>query len=267
MTYSSSFKNLVKESNNKTFIGLGNPNSKILIVGKEVSTDVTSKKPIEIQNTITYKRNQKDWAINIENKISQKDIENWIFDENALAENIENNPLFAFKGAIKKTTSSTWKKYQKLHDSIFQGGINKNNNIPLTFQEDFFITEMSNSPSPKTKNAQNKKAFKAELALRKKEFFKSSYIQNFPVVVLACSNYILNSKKERQIDEIFGVEFDFDKKYGKGEYFFTKYNRFWVHYNQNATKLVIHTRQLSNNVSDEMLIEMGEIIKQHLNKK
>lgn len=266
MVYSSSFKTLVEKSSEKTFIGLGNPNAKILIVGKEVSTDISSKKAIEIQNAITYKRNRGDWRINISSKISQENVENWTFDEKAKGEDIKNNPLFAFKGAIKKRTSNTWKKYQKLHDCIFQGEIDRNTSIPLTFQEDFFITEMSNIPSPKTKDAQSKKEFKVELAKRKEEFFKSSYIQNFPVIVLACSNYIWNTNKERQIDDIFGVEFDFDQKHSKGEYVFTKRNRFWTHYNQDATKLVIHTRQLSNNVSDEMLVEMGKIIKQHLDK-
>ena len=72
------------------------------------------------------------------------------------------------------------------------------------------------------------------------EFFKkSSFIQSFPVVILACGPYIRN-RKERQIDNTFGVTFR------DGQPFSGTGIRFYNHYNENNTKLVIHTRQLSN---------------------
>jgi len=72
--------------------------------------------------------------------------------------------------------------------------------------------------------------------------------------VLACSNYISG----KQITEIFGVKFD--KEVGE------KRQRYWIHYNKKETKLVIHTRQLSGAVSNELLENMATDIREFLKK-
>lgn len=266
MIYSKEFIETIQREKTDTFIGLGNPNAKILMVGKETSTNSESLHPLEQQNIVSYKNNSLDWKKSIENKLSQEQVKPWIFDKGLSTEDVDNNPLFAFKGSIKKNTSDTWKKYQKLHDKIFKGQIDVNNELELDFQKDFFITEMSNFPSPKTNSAQQKEDFRMELEKRKHSFFKSGFIQQFPIVVLACSNYIWNKENDRQINEIFNVEYDSDKKLSKGEYTFSKYNTFYTHYSKDEKKLVIHTRQLSGNVKDSMLIEMGALIRKHLDK-
>ncbi|WP_178989648.1 hypothetical protein [Winogradskyella schleiferi] len=252
MNYSEELKK-VAESN--AFIGKGNPNSDILIVGKEVATNAESSNSIEEQNTISFENNASDWIKNIQKNVKQEDINPWIFNENLELENVDNNPLFAFKGSIKKHTSDTWKKYQKLYDLIFKGQIEKNNEIELDFQKGFFITEMSEIPSKTTNSAQKKVNFKNRLQNRKNTFFKSVFIQNFPVVVLACSDYIVNNDKIRDIDNIFNVEFTEEKG--------TEKLKFWVHKNKSGKpKLVIHTRQLSNAVEDNLLLKIAEEIKE-----
>jgi len=107
--------------------------------------------------------------------------------------------------------------------------------------------------------------FKKELEYRKNIFFTSEFIQNFQVIVLACSNYIWNTETDRQIDRIFGVNFDQHKKFSEGEYVFSKQNKFYTHYDRSGSKLVIHTRQLSMNVMDEMMKGMGGLIRNHIN--
>ncbi|WP_175513940.1 hypothetical protein [Flavobacterium degerlachei] len=47
----------------------------------------------------------------------------------------------------------------------------------------------------------------------------------------------------------------FDKQYGNGK------QLFWTHYNSDKTKLVIHTRQLSANVSNDLLKEIANEIR------
>ena len=268
MKYSEEFKKCIKEElPNQTFIGLGNPSAKIIIVGKEVSTNPNSEDPLQKQGLISYKRNVLDWNFNVENGIKLEDIKDWVIDKDLDLNKVENNPLYAFKGTIKRYTSNTWKNYQKLYDIIFQNEMNFDNQKVLDFQKEFFITEMSDFPASKTKDAQKQETFRKKLEERKNTFFKSEFIQNFPVVVLACSNYIWNNEKDRQIDKIFGVTYDLNKKYSKGVYDeFSKSNRFWTHYSEDGKKLVIHTRQLSNNVKNEMLNAMGTLIKQHLAK-
>ena len=60
-----------------------------------------------------------------------------------------------------------------------------------------------------------------------------------------------------EIEEIFNVKFD--KQIGNEK------QLFWTHYNADKTKLVIHTRQLSTNVSDKLLIEIANEIRNFLN--
>ena len=107
------------------------------------------------------------------------------------------------------------------------------------------------------------KADKSGLNERKEMFKNSDFIQNFPVIVLACSDYIRNDNENREIDNVFEVTFD---NHELTKYSFSKGNWFFTHHNKDKSKLVIHTRQLSSDVNNNMLKEMGEIIKQHLEK-
>lgn len=115
-----------------------------------------------------------------------------------------------------------------------------------------FTTEINDAPEKNTNLAD-----KSNLNERKNIFKNSKFVQNFPVIILACSDYIKNNSDVREIDEIFNVKYSDNK-------IFTKNNWFFLHYNNEKTKLVIHTRQLSANVKPELLIEMGEIIQKHL---
>lgn len=254
MNYTQNFKKAIELN---TFIGMGNPNSKILIVGKEVATNSESPKPLEKQNLISVQNNAIDWKKNISSQTTQEQIKPWKFDKDLNLNKVENNPLFAFKGTNKKDTSDTWKKYQKLYDIIFRREIDRNNNLPLDFQKNFFITEMSEIPSKTTGKAQKNIDFKTKLEHRKNTFFKTEFIQDFPVIILACQNYIQNNDEVREIDDIFKVKFVEMKG--------TEKQKFWIHKSRTEKpKLVIHTRQLSNAVEDDLLIQIGEEIKNFL---
>lgn len=245
MYYTKEFKEAIKLN---TYLGTGKPNSKILIVGKEVATDIKDglNKSLENKNLKDFNENCDDWKTNVKLNKSQGELENWP---------IESNPLFAFKGTIKKNTSNTWKKYQKLYDIIFKNEINRNNLLELDFQKDFFITEMSVLPAKTTGKAQKKSDFKEKLQERKNSFISSKFIQDFPIVILACGNYIVGE----EITRIFGVNFIEEKRGEK--------QKFWIHREKSGKpKLVIHTRQLSNAVEDELLKKIGIEIREFLEK-
>ncbi len=244
MFYTQKFKDVLQLN---TFIGTGNPNSKILIIGKEISTDEEKgkNKDLEKQNLIYFNKNCEDWKKNLKQHIKQVDIPNWECG------NKENNPIYAFKGLqIKdiKSAGHTWRKYQKLNNYIFDKGENKS----INFQENFFITEMSVLSSKTTRSAQKKKDFKFKLQERKNSFFKSDFIQSFPVVILACSNYI----NGEEIESIFDVKFD--KQYGQPR------QKYWTHLNAKKDKLVIYTRQLSANVTNNLIIGIANEVKAFL---
>lgn len=241
MNYSENFKQAIELG---TYLGTGNPNSKILVVGKEVATDVEEglDKKLETQNLVSFNNNCNDWKKNINEQISQENIPNWNGNEN--------NPLYAFKGVKIKKEGHTWRKYQKLNNWVFD----KKNNNEINFQEDFFITEMSVLPSKTTSKAQKISNFKDELKKRKESFLSSDFIQDFPIIILACGNYI----SAEEITKIFKVNFIEEKGNVR--------QKFWIHWNDEKTKLVIHTRQLSANVSNELLLGIASEIKKILNK-
>jgi hypothetical protein len=241
MEYSEKFKDVIELN---TYIGTGNPNSQILVIGKEVATDVEEGSNVELENKNLQKFNSNcaDWLKNINENISQDNIPKWEFEKD------ENNPLYAFKGVGINKEGHTWRKYQKLNNYIF----NKKDNKKINFQEEFFITEMSILPSKTTGKAQKKANFHSNLAERKKTFLESDFIQDFPIVILACSNYIVGE----EITSIFKVDFFEEKGSGKQKY--------WIHWNSDKTKIVIHTRQLSGNVSNNLLLGISNEVKKLL---
>jgi hypothetical protein len=271
MEYTEAFKELVKNSiENNQYVGLGYPNSKILIVGKETSNDVANKakkvgKDLLFQEECLQdiKENASKWNINIHNNIDADAIPIWTGGKDSP---LDSNPLFPFKSLpiIALKEGQTWRKYQKLHDLIFIRDNSISKEKTINFLSNFFLTEMSDIPAKNTSEARRHINFKSNLEYRKNSFFTSTFIQQFPVVVLACSDYIQNKDDIREIDDIFNVTFKPENQFNNE--LFSNGNWFYIHYNCDETKLVIHTRQLSGNVDRALLEEMGLLINKHLSK-
>ena len=75
-------ENFIKVVNSGNYLGTGNPNSEILVVGKEVATDENSVNDptLEEQNKFNYENNISDWLKNIQQNKNQEDVPNWIYD-------------------------------------------------------------------------------------------------------------------------------------------------------------------------------------------
>lgn len=233
--YKNSFIEFVRSGISKRhFIGTGNPNASILMIGKESAIG-----PTDILGLEWYHRNAIDWNEHISNNTCET-LEYPVLNDNHLYKNWGKN---------------TWSKYQKLNYYIFPRDTKP---YYVDFLKTMFTTELNDSPNKKTANAK-----KSSLNNRKELFKNSEFIQQFPVVILACSNYLKNNDFIREIDDIFQVTYDGDET---GKYIFSKGNWLCIHHNQDKSKIVIHTRQLSANVDDELLKKMGEIINDHLIK-
>lgn len=165
---------------------------------------------------------------------------------------------------------NTWDNYQKLVDLIYEGYKSTAPKGEWDLEHFVFTTELNKRPSKRTSNPDKEKrdAFAERLSL----FRESPFIQTFPVVILACSNYIVNQGvgEERQIDTTFGVKYYPHKETPA---WFTPYNWFYIHrgeytyHGETINKLVIHTRNLSQNLKRELLPSMAQVIKEHLNIK
>lgn len=224
------FQNLL-QSNPDQYIGYGNPAAEICFVGKEA----TGMLPLQCGlGSTDY------WLTSLP----------IFFDRNKV-----DNP-----GDPIWKEGHTWNKYQKLHDAIFP----EHKAMPgtMNFEQRVFVTEMSAMPATTTAAGRSAEGFDAQLAYRKQSFFSHPYFKGFKVIVLACSDYIVNFGDRREIDTLFDVTFDVNG----GTHEFGPQNSFWTHHSPDGKRLVIHTRQLSGAVSDRMLEEMGSVIRLHLDK-
>lgn len=225
------FLNLLT-SNPDQYIGYGNPNADVCFVGKEATGMLQMSGMLGGTNY---------WMCSLP----------IFFDRNKADD--PNNAIWK--------EGHTWNKYQKLHDVIFPEHAAKQGT--MNFEQRVFVTEMSVNPATTTAVGRSTEDFDTKLAQRKQSFFSHPYFKEFKVIVLACSDYIVNYGDRREIDTLFDVSFDMDG----GAHDVGPQNSFWTHHSRpDGKRLVIHTRQLSGAVSDKMLEEMGEIIRIHLGK-
>lgn len=242
------FKQLLTQLKSKNvredykYLGTGNPNANILIIGKEAAIDPgnTGQKGMEISSNFEQWCNLKDY--------DPDKIKNCYFKNH--------NPLYPYKGQVLKIdnstnrgTSRTWYNYQKLYNLIYR----KEGNEKIDFHEGVFISEVNSSPSPKTANADI-----SSIEFRKEFIFRSAFIRSFPVVILAGVGYfkIDDVNKVNEIEDIFQVEFT-------KQYFAGKNSRqpYWIHNGTVKPKLLVNTHQLSMNVADSLLQEISELVR------
>lgn len=236
--YNTNFQEIVKLANREDlYIGMGNPNANILIVGKEIALEKGSQDPVILKTVL---KNAQDWMVNINNPDLQ--IENCEVDNK-----IEKfNPLCPYKGMKKKQQKAghTWRKYQLIYENLTNSISDE-----YTFHQGAFITEMNQIPS-KYSAQQNKKLRADSIKKRVDLFITSDFIQSIPIVIIACGHY----PKEHGFDlcKIFNVDY-------KATIHANEDTRQWynVHFNKvgDNPKILIHTRQLSSSVSGK-LIEM-----------
>ena len=216
----------------KEWCGQGNPNANILIIGKEPYNNYLITNQGEIQRKLQFQYN------------------------------LCRNRNYGKGG---RDNNSTWRNYQKLIEQIFPKKIF--NPKVFSFEKCAFTTELNTVFRPKavldeetTKNINKRLAF----------FKDSSFINRFPVIVLACGNFISNDEESGfLINNTFDVRYDIEKdstgkpkgehkeKYKSGHWFYT-------HHSENGKKLVIHTRQLSNLRDYQLIDDMATVIKEHL---
>lgn len=251
------FENLLNELKQSNlddmykYVGTGNPFADILIIGKEAAISKEKHKDqfkTEIENNYATWREIKD-----KDEFDQTKIQ-------ALKPIKYQTPLYPYRGQLLKIdngsnngTSRTWLTYQKLYNRIF----NKNENQTIDFHDGAFITEVNPNPSPKTKDAE---IDIEKLQKRKEKFLASDFIKDFPVIIIAGVGYFDTKKNNpgdsNEIERIFKVKFHeqkFARKNPKQPY--------WIHWNEDKTRLLINTYQLSMLVADVLLDEISELIK------
>ena len=195
---------LLAQKYSTSFIGYGNPDSDVLIIGNECAfTPETTWDREKKFNQITYYDNAKSWLEYVENPIDSSEIPDW---KDTMEWDWENSftPRFAFKGQfyskaewVYGATSQVWFTYQKLIDAYRRitrssghndnlGGYLKEPDC-LDFQDHCFITEFSDVPMEKS-NPSHKT--EASVVSRINTLFKEAFFQSFPIVVISSRAYV-----------------------------------------------------------------------------
>lgn len=226
LAYSESKKFYEKQpeiSPNPFYIGFGNPNSDVLIVGKEKGFNAENTEQLFVESV----RNPEEWKHHIDNNDS--------FNTVPFNESVGYiNAFMPYEGPMKGT--HTWSYYSKLLGSQKNIKYHKNE-----FLSDCFITEVNYRPSKKSQI----KKFNDEVRL---SFLMEPFYRSFKTIVLACGNYL----GENQIEQVFKVLWQKD---------LSQPNRKLVLYKGNEHVLV-NTRQLSNGISGSYLDSINDIIRQ-----
>lgn len=202
---------------NPYYIGFGNPNSEILILGKEKGFDLSNKEQLYLENI----NNPNEWSHYVENEI--------FFNKTKYNETSQHylNAYFPYNGKMK--SGHTWNKYSKLTSELL-------NDIELTennsFLEHVFISEINHIPSRLSKIKQ----FNVQTRI---DFLKNDFYKSFKTIILSCGNYLSNKK----IEEIFDVKL--------GENYSKPREKLLIF--KNGNRKLILTRQLSMDVSNDFI--------------
>lgn len=269
MNYSKEFQDAVNFSKEKNlFLGYGNPNGKILMIGKEQYYKCS--KPLdtdEFYNELLEKRNEVN-QINISSwlkNINEEFISEW--NQNLDFNTINNNPQTIFWNQrnipnrfskIKKEwnfgTSNTYLHYQKIYQNVFLDGVKETN---INVQKEFFITELNDLIAEKDFNFKELKKLKQDFICERQELFSLAFFKAFPIVIIASGNY---AKKFN-----FDIQKTFDVKWDKKTVFIGNswYN---LHRSTDGKRLLIHTRQLSTSVTTDLINVLSNEVKAFLKK-
>ena len=180
--YRQEFVDLVNHSNwRDKFIGYGNPDADILIIGQEAADDKESKNYKEF-----YAPNQSQWKVTIENNCLPQTVYEEPYE---FPKFVPSFPFKTQKATIRSgdgNSGATWYWYQRLHDQIYPDAKDPNGNI--NFFERIFITELNGEPRKNHKDKQEN--IKSQIAKRFDIMRETkSFWSHFKVVLFLCGSY------------------------------------------------------------------------------
>ena len=232
------FREMLDKSVENTFIGFGNPESKILIIGKECSGDGCD-----------YHRNLAQW----------KECKDYMSHPAMVG---TCNQKFKRNRNGNGGTSPTWLYYQSLVDRI-RDKDTKSKEDNLDFLNYCFTTELHDKPSKQSEPYPEKKN---KIQERIERLFSHDYWRTFDVIIVAAGNYPVCYDKEGYLISKLGFDSYPEKKHIAPGYWYDKRLS-----SQSNSRVLIFTRQLSRMEMDitnrECLFQsISDIVKPYFNK-
>ena len=261
--YTEKFKQVVQYcKENNLFVGYGNPNGKVLVIGKEAAHVEGDIQQLKETKERFCDINIKSW----EEVLSENEVPNYD-GENPAIERFEEikKPQYGWgcqnnkvskklkSGEYSEGTSSTYLNYEKLYEQLFLQGEKLKK---INFQKEFFITELSDYPTKESYKDKEIEALRQQSIEERKPLFALPFFKEFPIVIVAAGHYPKRYKFDMQ--QIFDVQWE-GKPIKVGEKYW--YN---LHFSKDNKRILIHTRQLSNRVSDELIVAIANEAKKFL---
>lgn len=261
MNYNKEFIDLVEIAKTKTdifynqhnikepnpyYLGYGNPNSNILIIGKEKGFNPENIKQLKAESI----DNVAQWKWLVQNDIYNCNV---VLDKQFCYNGYEQfkNPIIPY--CQINGGGHTWTKYNKLITNIL-GKNNVNNHSEFlgttrqlkntSFLLNSFITEFNTNPSKYSPGS-------PEISDRI-NFLSHNFYQKFNVVILACGSYI-TPYEIKSLFKVDALNLDIQKIPKQKMEFYN-----------SQSKIVVNTNQLSMAISDSYLINIGKTIKEQL---
>lgn len=182
-----------KKLANPYYIGFGNPNSKILIIGKEKAFDFNNKDLLikeSINNYIQWKE--------IISSYSLKE------NQSKVCKEIGFSPVLPKAYHSGKTKGRhTWKIISELINHISKEPkiLEESNHLENSIFNECFLTELNYIPAKYTEGT--------GLTETRKQFLSQDFYKTFPIVIIGAKSYV-KRKTEEQIKEIFNAKYHSD---------------------------------------------------------
>ncbi|GHU67810.1 hypothetical protein FACS189413_03310 [Bacteroidia bacterium] len=200
------------------FLGEGNPNAQILLIGKEVGGNKpNSLEEIKQLSDRDVERNLKDWQDGYNLEKIKADI-------------------------FKNSKNPTWNNYQKLVSKILNSNLDK-----YDFLNHCFMTELSQIHLPNSNYLKEKGWEKEGNNIRQKNItereslFSMTFFRSFPIIIMACGHYPRDFGFD--IQYVFDVECK-EKVLVRTERVKNRWYNIHIQNNGNS-RILIHTRQFS----------------------
>ena len=257
MIYPKDFEQLIRSTNAPDFIGWGNPNAKILLLGKEPAIDL-GKEGGRIQYETEVKHNRADWSENIAQQTGFDDVvAQWGIYGNPLCPHgwqkyrVTNLDKDGNYPEGKEGTARTWYQYQKLTDMIFGKTLGRDDF--LDFHKYCFSTDMSDIAALESSRTEPEKT-KTSIEERKR-FFSHDFFKRFPIIIAAVSHYPKKYAGDIYFKDTFDVEWMQQKSDGTPGA--------WINVNEDAgtPRLLLHTCQFSASLSDEYFERIAALVR------
>lgn len=220
------------DENKQNYIGMGNPNARILIIGREPAHDLNTQVGRE-----AFFQDQELNRVNWKNLIENRPIEGCCNPRRPFP-----NQKCLRANGDNDGTASTWVWYQKLIDLVLGREYDRPYSLrPLDFHDFCFHTDIS-AAAAKNLATTERKAKESSIEERSRDLFSHAFFRQFPIIILGIGTDVGKYVPLDWCGNVLGfppneVEKGFDE--------YKKEPMLWVNRDSKGCRILIHTQCLS----------------------